>query len=124
MPGFFFFFLKFDSFCYRVTYVGTFTDNGKQFDASEDPSYPFIFELGVGQSRNTHTFLSHLGLGSGLDWVCLDPLFISSFPCQLINFSARQGAWLFPPSWLMDIVVVCNLSSSTLFFFFFFFFFF
>jgi len=29
--------------------VGTFTDNGKQFDASQDPSHPFLFVLGVGE---------------------------------------------------------------------------
>ncbi|KNE94298.1 hypothetical protein PSTG_12323 [Puccinia striiformis f. sp. tritici PST-78] len=32
-----------------VTYVGTLTDNGRQFDASEDPTNPFVFKVGVGE---------------------------------------------------------------------------
>ncbi|OAV93817.1 hypothetical protein PTTG_11857 [Puccinia triticina 1-1 BBBD Race 1] len=32
-----------------VTYVGTLTDTGKQFDAAEDRNSPFVFKLGVGE---------------------------------------------------------------------------
>ncbi|PLW13282.1 hypothetical protein PCANC_17769 [Puccinia coronata f. sp. avenae] len=86
-----------------VTYVGTFTDNGKRFDASEDPKNPFVFVLGVGQVIK--------GWDEGMAGMCEGEKRILKIPSELAYGHAGAGDDIPPDSPLTFHVELIKIES-------------
>ncbi|KAA1129611.1 FK-506 binding protein [Puccinia graminis f. sp. tritici] len=90
-----------------VTYVGTLTETGKQFDASQDPKDPFVFTLGVGEVI--------LGWDQGMLGMCEGEKRVLKIPSELGYGHRGAGADIPPDASLtfrVELIEIQNRKSD------------